>query len=350
MRKEVKVLSMVIAAALSAVCLAACQSPTGADFGQEGKKAAESESASEQEAEATQEAGWGEEEQSALGSLYLDMDLSWLERIDSSLKRYFDDVQPQEEFVLNEKDYDLYSVSKYDISGMDKIREMLENKDERDALDESFLALYPSMSELMQVINKIYNYTDLKSYLDDDYAKGREFHKELWGPYQEYSQNVEEFRRQFALYSAKQLDEEQQQAMEAGQTACYEAASALKGAKALQEELNAQGLTDKTILDMNLDTMQPLYDEFLGHVNAVLDLTKDEAGLSEGGIRSVSIWEDFVDAMKDTKTSMTQLLQTVKEKKTISISSSTTGSNSIPSYKAGVKEMLRYYDRLFHQQ
>lgn len=349
MKKKFKGLSLALAAALAAGSLTACQSQSGSGAATQAVEEQTSSDAAS-DAEETQEEptdAWGEARQNELFSLYQDMDMNWLRRIDDSITRYFRKVAFQEEFSLAETDYDTLSITKYDMNDADKVSEMLKEKSEPDELDQAFLALYPSMSSLMKAINQIYDYTELKSYLDDDYAKGKEYHKELWDSYQQYTQYVGAFKQQFAQYSSSRLDQAQAQAKEAGMNGRYEIISALKGAIALRDEMDAQGLSDKNVLDMNLETIQPLYQEFLEHVNAVLEVSKHPDELSEEEIPNFSRLEDFVDSMKDTKTSMTLLLQNVKEQKKDSYGGSIAGEGTIKSYQSGLGDMLREYDSLF---
>lgn len=351
MKKKFKCLSLALAAALVAGSFTACQSPSKAGAASQAAedKAPQDTTSETEETEGGPVDTWGEANQNELFSLYLDMDMNWLRRIDDSITRYFRKVAFQEEFSLSEVDYDTFSITKYDMNDADKINEMLKEKSEPDELDQAFLALYPSMSSLMKAINQIYDYTELKSYLDDDYAKGREYHKELWDSYQQYTQSVGAFQQQFSQYSNNRLNQAQAQAKDAGMNGRYEIISALKGAIALSDEMDAQGLSDKNVLDMNLETMQPIYAEFLEHVNAVLEISKHPDELSEGEIPNRSRLEDFVDSMKDTKTSMTLLIQNVKEQKKVSYGGSIAGEGTIRSYQSGLREMLREYDSLFKE-
>lgn len=345
-RNRNKGLMPVLFAAALAAGITACQGPSKTDApGKSGDKTEQTETVPETEAEEA----WGEEDQNALFSYYQEMDIDWVRNIQSSIDRYYKYTELQEEFSLKGKDYDISHISEYDLKNAKRVYEMLQEKEDQDELDHAFLEVYPSMTNLMQVINKIEEYADLKSYVDDDFAKAKEYHKELWDTYQQYTQYIDAFRSIYDRESRERLDRVQKEAQESGQTARYEATCALKAAKALSDEMKAQGLKDKNILDMNLDTMQPLYEEFLQHVNAVMEEPAEDSALSESGVMNGYLWEDYVDAVKDTKTSMTLLLQTVKDKKTTS-SSSIAGNNSIVSYEVGLRDMMRYYDRMLYQQ
>lgn len=347
MRKKNRLLTISFLAAVLAAGITACQGPSKTDAT---GKAAQTEAESETAQTEPEEEAWGEDKQNSLFSYYQEMDMDWARNIDSAVTRYFKYVAFQEEFSVGDNGYDASHISKYNLENAGRLHKLLEEKEYQDELDLAFKQAYPSMTKMMEVINKISEYADMKSYVDDDFAKGKEYHKELWEAYQQYVPNMDEFRRLYDIQSRERLMQVREEALNSGQTARYEAASVLEGGKALLDEIKAQGLTDKNILEMNLETMQPLYDEFLAHVNALLELPEEESALSEGGITNPRFWDDYVDVVKETKTSMTLLLQTVREKKPISSGSSLPGDKSVVSYEAGVREMLHEYDRMLYAQ
>lgn len=283
---------------------------------------------------------WGDEEEQDLYSLYTELDSYILGRVDSALDRYFTYVEKQEEFARSGNYYTTYSISDYMKQDLASINKMLDKKPELSALDHSYLELYPQITAMIDVINRIEQYSDLSAFLDDDFAKGVEYHQELWGLYGSYQELAAQVREQYAGYSNSYLGDLLAQA-EADDDEIYRTAiSALLAAKAINAEFQAQGVTDENQPQADLERLQPLYDEFLIHVNTMLDQAKQPNAIEEQ-----YFWDNYLDSVKKTKTSMTLILRNIKENKTPYTTSSIAGSDSIVSFRGGLTEMANNFDR-----
>jgi len=341
MRKIFKKLVLFLSLACLLILTSGCQRIAGTDTGKKAEKQTErptgetSKAGDIQTVEAETETGRSAEEEKKIYNLYLEINNSLAERIKSCTDRYFRYVELQEEFSPKGKDYSTLSISGYLLDEAKELYRIIEDKQDKSELDQSFINLYLPMTQLVEIINKINTYTELKSYMDDDFARGKEYHRELWEVYGTYMEAIDAFQNQFAVYSAAKLVKELEDFKESGDTALYEAASALRGAKALEAELMNQKITDQNAKDIDLEKLQPLYNEFLVHVNEILELSKNEDTISSK--MNSNHWKSYVDALKDTKTTMTELIQTVKEQK---------GSGSVSSYCAELRHMVKYYNML----
>lgn len=287
---------------------------------------------------------WADEDEQEMYSLYTDLNNSVLARVDLALNRYFSYVKEQEEFVRPGNIYSTHTISDSMKKDAESIKDMLDEKTELSALDSSYLELYPQLTALIDVINQIEEYTDLSAYLDDDYAKGAEYHQELWGLYGNYTELSAQVKAQYAEYSNTYLNKILAWA-EAEDSEIHSAAvSALIAAKAIDVEFQAQGITDKNLPGANLETLQPLYDEFLSYVNIMLEQAKQPET-----IEAEDRWDDYLDSVKDAKTSMSLIIRNIKENKEGDILSSA-GSGSIPSFRVGLKEMTRKCDRWLREE
>lgn len=285
---------------------------------------------------------WGEVEEQDLYSLYTELDNFILVRVDSALKRYFSYVEEQEEFALLGKNYSMFSISDYVKQDITSIENTLDEKPVLSALDHSYLELYPKITAMIDVINRIEEYSSLAAYLDDDFAKAAEFHQELWGLYGDYTELAAQVRGLYAEYSNTYLNELLAKA-EADEIHSA-AISALLAAKAIDAEFLAQEITDKNLSEADMERLQPLYDEFLIYVNTMLD----QAKLPES-IEGQYFWEDYLGSVKETKTSMTQILRNIRENKKPSTISSA-GSDSIASFRGGLREMVSSFDRWLQEE
>lgn len=295
---------------------------------------------------------WSDENELKLYNTYINIYNYMVGRLNESVNRYFEYVDYQEEFTLlnsNDKDYYIYSLSKSQIEELDHANAQLEEKGEKSALDNAYTAMYPSLKQLMECINDIYEYTDMKSYLDDDYAKAKELHTVLLTSLDSYTTTAETFETELLVEESKRREASLQRLKDEGFETLYAINIMLDSVQKLQEELYVQEIYDDNILDMDMEKIQPLYEEFTASVDAVLAASNDESKLAEEGIPIHSAyWSSFLRNMKETKTSMTKVLQKVKEQTPLSQSDTLItmpGNCSLSSFAAGASAMISDYNR-----
>ena len=110
-----------------------------------------------------------------------------------------------------------------------------------------------------------------------------------------------------------------------------------------------QGVWDENILDMDLEKIQPLYDEFVENVDALLAYDNDEEKLAAEGISKYGWWNSFIRDLKDTKVSLTEVLQKVKDGEELSqfdINASFSGQCSLSSFDAGLSSLINDYNNI----
>lgn len=165
-------------AALGIMVLAAgCSGKTPA--AEEEAAGAEVQETEEQEEE-EEPAELTEEEEQELYNLYIKINNTMVGRLGESLGKYFEYIDYQEEFTMLKEDYFVYSISDSFFTDLDRADELVAKKQEKSGLDEAYTALSPVIRELGTILNEIYAYTDEDSWQEDDYAKGKELHADLW--------------------------------------------------------------------------------------------------------------------------------------------------------------------------
>ncbi len=147
-----------------------------------------------------------EEQEQELYNSYIEVNNFMLGRVSDSLERYFNYVDiEQEEFALLDPDYDYfdcYSLSEYNIEEVENTYALASGKSDKSALDEAYLEMYPSLSLVISTLNDIETYTEMKSYLDDDYQKAKEFHETLMGALVEYVDAGDQFMAELDLVAS----------------------------------------------------------------------------------------------------------------------------------------------------
>ena len=294
---------------------------------------------------------WTQEDDMELNNAYIDIYNYMIGRMEDSIDRYFQYVDYQEEFVLLEdnKDYDCYSLTSTFSEDIDHAYQLVNEKSEKNSLDDAFLQFYPTLTDLVDILSEIYNYTDMKSYYDDNYEKGKEQHGKLWLSLNSYEETAALFDDELQKYQDDRKEDSLRQLQEDGLNTLYAVNIMLDSAQALQEEFYNQGISDGNILDMDMEKIQPLYDEFTKHVDAVIELSKDETALTEEGIPvNSAYWSTFLSSMKDTKVSLTKVLQKVKEGTPLSefdTMITMEGNCSLSSFESGISSMISDYNQ-----
>ncbi len=350
---------IILAALVTACAMTACQGlPSSGDKSVSNDREPEvSLAVQSEEEESSTDPGLSEEEaeelEQELYNTYVNVNNFMVGRLHSSLERYFEYVDiEQEEFTLLDADDDYftcYSLSEYDIRDLDSAYEMASGKSEKDALDEAFLKMYPSASIVIATLNEIEEYTDMKSYLDDDYERAREYHATLMGSLEEYFNTGDAFMEELNTVADARSAEDLERMKAEGYEVFYAMNMVIDLANDIEQELYNQEVWDENILDMDLEKIQPLYDEFVENVEALLEYSKDESKLAAEGIPYNSgYWSIFLSDVKDTKTSLTEVLQKVKDGEELSYSdmlmTGISGECSLSSFDEGLSRMIDDYN------
>lgn len=292
-----------------------------------------------------------EEEEQLLYNDYIEINNFMLGRVYDSLDRYFSYVEFQEEFVLTDPDYWCYSMISGDMEYLEEAYELASAKSDKSTLDEAFLAMYPSLKQLMVILDDVYDYTDMKSYLDDDYAKGKEYHAALWNAMAEYEVTGETFMDELDIVADQRNAESLKMLKNEGYETLYAINMVLTCAGEIQDALYEQGVTDENILDMDMEVIQPIYDEFVANIEVIMANSENEEQLRYEGIPvNSAYWHTFLSSMKDTKVSLTEVLQHVKDGEPLdefdTLISEIAGNCSLASFDTGVSEMIDDYNRM----
>lgn len=348
-----------IAAALS---LTACQGDVSADDRSSSTgSSADSQadvSAQPSESSTSQAAGLNERDAQNLYNKYVEINNHMVGEINDALVLYFSDVNIESEtfeFVKeNIKNYACYypHSAKY-LGYAAEAYEMASGKSEKDALDQAYLNLYPSLQKLITTLGEMHAYTDDDGFLEDNYAKSQEQHTALMGVLEDYFTYGDAFMEELNIVASQREREELEQMKAEGYEVLYTLNMAMLSAEDLYDELYRQGIGNENVLDMDLTLIQPLYDEFASYVDQVLQYDQDKDKLKEEGLY-VSVdgmrnWGFFVTALQNTHKSITTVLEKVQAGESldmIAIKMSGSGNGSVSSFAEGLSEVIECYNKL----
>lgn len=353
---------MVFAAAAAVLSLTACQGDAPADGrnssagGLTGISAQPSvDGGADRESQA---AGLDDRDAQELYNNYIEINNHMVGEINEVLTRYFSNVRMESEkfeFVKeNIKNYSCYypHAAKYLKYAADAY-EAASAKGEKDALDQAYLNLYPSLQKLITVLGEMHAYTDDDGFLKDDYAKSQEQHTALLSVLGEYFEYGEAFINEVGTVAAQREREELERIKEEGYEVLYALNMAMYSAEDIYSELYRQGIGNDNVLDMDLEVIQPLYDEFASYVEQVLQYDQDKEKLKQEGlyvgVDGMRNWGLFVTALKNTHKSITAVLEKVgagEPLDMIAMRLSGSGNGSVSSFGEGLSETVECYNKL----
>ena len=301
----------------------------------------------------TPEVELSDDEAQELYNTYIDINNAMVGRIYDSLNRYFTYVDfESEEFKLLDESYDYYDC--YSLSSplrdVETAYELVSKKSNKDALDQAFLDMYPSINTLMQTLNEISDYTSPKTYLEDGYAKSQEQHAALMSVINEYFDTGDIFMAELSTVAQQRQMENLEQMKADGYVVLYSLNMVINYAQEIESELYYQDVWDDNILDMDLTTIQPLYDAFSTYVDTVLAYSEDDDALRAEGLGNSGNLSLFVMYMKSTRESLSKVLAKVEAGEPLSQSdtmiTSLAGQCNLSSFAEGLSDMIDSYNRL----
>lgn len=293
-----------------------------------------------------------EAEEQELYNLYVSIYNYMIGTLTDSLDRYFSYIEFQEEFALldnHNMHYLCYNISNQLTENLDHAYYIVSKREGLSDLDKSFLDMYPSLVELIDCLNSIYKYTDKKVYLTDNYAEGKEYHSALWNIMPAYIENGTLFMEELDIVAEEHNALALEQLKENGYTILYTINMMFQSINCIQNEIYNQSITDDNILELNIETIEPLYLEITTNVEDILAYSEDKEQLEKEGILVNSpSWIFFLTRIKDVEQSLGKILQRVKDQKPYDYYNesvmSLPGKDSITSFQAGVSEIITYYN------
>ena len=286
-----------------------------------------------------------------LYNLYIDINNEMVGWLDEVISSYFEAVVYQQEFELYEENTDYYwclsnASSFYD--NMESAKVLVEGKSGKDALDKAYIKLYPVMKELAQTLDQVAEYTDLKSYVDDDFAKGKEYHATIWEKYELYVALAETFIDELTTVANARSLEELEMLKEQGYEATYALIKMITTAQEIQAAIYEQGIDDSQVLELDIESLQPLYDQYVEEVQIILDFMKDENIMYEEGFPIKSASYSLLESdIQDSKVALTDLFERVRNQEALDefeLNSGIAADGTIAQFNESLSNMIDNYN------
>lgn len=281
---------------------------------------------------------------------YINVNNFMVDRLDLVINSYFNHVAYQEEFEVLGGDYWCNSLLSSNKEELEEAHQLAVKEPSFGPLDEAFEAMYPDLKAMMDALDEVYEYTDTKSYLDDDYAKAKELHAVIFSSYTKYEELGSKFMVELDIVANQRKQDDLKRLQEEGFYARYSAIKLLTTAQEIQSAIYEQGVYDENLLDLDIAAIDPLYQQLLKDIDECNKYMSDADQLAKEGFVTTGVsTRFFLDAMKEMKVALTETIQRVKEGKPLQsyeINTSFSASGSISNYDAKLGDLIDQYNNL----
>lgn len=247
---------------------------------------------------------------------YINVNNFMVDRLELVINSYFDRVVFQEEFALVNTDYWCNSLGSSYMDDLDEAHEYALLDPKFEGLDATFEAMYPTLKEMMGAFDEVYEYSDLESFLDDDYAKAKELHAVIWRTYNEYVDLSDAFMAELDVMAEVRREESLQTYLDNDMPVHYSLLTMLMSAQDFQQNIFDQEGTDETLTELDLEQLQPLYDDFVAKVTDCMSYISDDDAIEKEGWYSGAFTMLEMN-LKDAKVGATRLMQRIKDQEAL---------------------------------
>lgn len=294
---------------------------------------------------------WTEEDERELYNLYVQINNVILGDFGDSIGKYFEYVEYQEEFSVLEEDYFCYPVSEDFFWDLDRADALLERKEEHVEEDTAYLALSPVVRELGEILNEVYAYTEEDTFLEDDFAKGKELHARLFASCTEYEPLAKEFVDKIQLLSDERRWENLAKMKEEGYEVSYALMQMLLTAQEIQGAILEQGIEDDTrLLELDAEALEPLYKRYQEEVAAATAYLGDSEALEHEGFPTASTsYLTLQEAAENSLKELETMFQNVAEQKqpgSYGASNTFVIEGTLAGFYSKVATMIDEYNRI----
>lgn len=275
---------------------------------------------------------------------YIDLNNFMNDRLYTVIDSYFSRVAMQPEFAMQENNTDFWcnSLGESYFAQLDLVEGFAESEPPMPEVEEASKNLLAVMRPMMETFDEIYNYGELKTYKDDDYAGAAELHAKLWPLFEAYQPLEEAYYEAVNTIASAQEAEDLKYFEENGLVAHFTYSSLINKAQEIQGAIYDQNVFDENILELDVEALTPLYDEFVQLVTDSLAITEEQ--IKEEGGFSTSMLQS---AIKDTKVSLTNIFERVKEQRALEsyeLNSAFPASGTIAEFNEEIGALIDQYN------
>lgn len=235
---------------------------------------------------------------------YATLDIFITGKLQESLDYYFSKFGDTEEFKANKND-NLYNgiLLEFNKKELEEAFSYCSKEPQFDKVDNSIKDLEAEFKELIQSLSDADTYYKLKSYVDDNFVKGKELHKKIYSQYIKVKPLNKQFSSDFGEFFEKDSKAKLKYFEENDLMIKYYALSSLLKAKDLESELQSQKITKDNMGSLDINKYKEKYNLLVTDMNKFLEYSKDS-----NRIKKEKIDPAFQYVIMDVKAAATDIL------------------------------------------
>lgn len=227
-------------------------------------------------------------------NIYVQMNNEIVEMLDN-LNDYYLVVADEDEFaLLPDSQYSYkYGISPYNLDILEDAAVVADMEPAYQGLDDLTKQILEPMGALMETLDSIYGCYD---FADNQYAKAKEFHKEIQANVDRFLELAYPYMEQVAQIGKERRAIEEQQMKDEGNLIIYNISHSISLVRGLMEECVAQGIYDDNLSELDLTNIYPIYDEMVATAEAYNAAVADKNQLMKESL-SVPPMDGLLDSM-----------------------------------------------------
>lgn len=235
---------------------------------------------------------------------YATLDIFITGKLQESLDYYFSKFGDTEEFKENKND-NLYNgiLLEFNKKELEEAFSYCSKEPQFDKVDNSVKDLEAEFKELIQSLSDADTYYKLKSYVDDNFVKGKELHKKIYSQYIKVKPLNKQFTFDFGEFFEKDSKAKLEYFEKNDFMIKYYALSSLLKAKDLESELQSQKITKDNMGSLDISKYKEKYNLLVIDMNKFLEYSKDS-----NRIKKEKIDPAFQYIIMDVKAAATDIL------------------------------------------
>ncbi|WP_026342211.1 YiiG family protein [Paenibacillus fonticola] len=176
--------------------------------------------------------------------------------------------------------------------------------------DASLILLGPTMLDLIDTMKEISTYYSAKTFVDDQFVKGKELHRQFIAQYEEYGPLADQFFDDFDLIAAQQKLKDLDKLKEQDLLIRYYALSVVMRAQDIEKAFFDAEIYDENILDYDLEEYRAMYDLLTDDLNQFMEYSKDDKRRKKEAWSTLPVLDSSMQGVKVTATDILQILET----------------------------------------
>jgi len=177
------------------------------------------------------------------------------------------------------------------------------------ATDKKVTELMPIIIDMMNANNDIESYYTAKTYVDDDFEKGRELHKRYIALFEKYIEVGQQFLEEFSEITRERKYTDAEKLKNEDMLIRYYALLTVLRAQEIQEAFYNKGVGDDNILDFDVKEYEELYNMLAEDIEHYFEYAKDADRRKTEAWPSLEIFKTSIEGVKVTATDILRVLR-----------------------------------------